>query len=115
MVLRRLWQGLFFGYMFSKFFFMIVREIVLLPALPLYFSWEPFALTIGAFMSLFIIISFVAPVFIRTGEVADLIQGDAGNQGRIRLFKDSWLSWAYFSWRWRMQWLHRQRIQSLLA
>ncbi|MEK5040685.1 FtsX-like permease family protein [Sporosarcina sp. FSL K6-3457] len=73
--------GTFLGYMFSKFFFMIVREIVLLPALPLYFSWQPFALTIGAFMSLFVIISIVAPVFIRTGEVADLIQGEAGSQG----------------------------------
>ncbi len=73
--------GTFLGYMFSKFFFMIVREIVQLPALPLYFSWQPFALTIGAFMSLFVIISYVAPVFIRTGEVADLIQGEAGNQG----------------------------------
>jgi putative ABC transport system permease protein len=73
--------GTVLGYMFSKFFFMIVREIVLLPALPLYFSWEPFALTIGAFLSLFIIISYVAPVFIRTGEVADLILGDAGNRG----------------------------------
>jgi len=60
--------------MFSKFFFMIIREIVLLPALPLYFSWEPFALTIGAFLSLFVVISYVAPVFIRTGEIADLIQ-----------------------------------------
>ncbi|WP_203245916.1 FtsX-like permease family protein [Sporosarcina beigongshangi] len=73
--------GTFLGYMFSKFFFMIVREIVLLPSLPLYFSWQPFALTIGAFTSLFILISFIAPVFIRTGEVADLIQGETGNQG----------------------------------
>jgi putative ABC transport system permease protein len=73
--------GTILGYMFSKFFFMIIREIVLLPALPLYFSWEPFALTIGAFMSLFILISYIAPVFIRTGEVADLIQGDTGSQG----------------------------------
>jgi len=66
--------GTILGYMFSKFFFMIIREIVLLPALPLYFSWEPFALTIGAFLSLFVVISYVAPVFIRTGEIADLIQ-----------------------------------------
>jgi len=73
--------GTILGFMFSKFFFMIIREIVLLPALPLYLSWEPFALTIGAFLSLFIIISYVAPVFIRTGEVADLIQGDAGSRG----------------------------------
>ncbi|WP_342513016.1 ABC transporter permease [Sporosarcina sp. FSL K6-1522] len=68
------------GYMFSKFFFMIVKEIVLLPALPLYFSWQPFALTVGAFMSLFIIISFVAPVFIRSGQVADLINGEHSEQ-----------------------------------
>ena len=69
--------GTFLGFVFSKFFFMIVREIVLLPALPLYFSWQPFALTIGAFMSLFVIISYVAPVFIRTGEVAELMQRDS--------------------------------------
>ena len=31
-------------------------------------------------MSLFIIISYVAPIFIRTGEVAELIHGEAGNQ-----------------------------------
>lgn len=66
--------GTILGYMFSKFFFMIIREIVLLPALPLYFSWEPFALTIGAFLSLFVVISYVAPIFIRAGEIADLIQ-----------------------------------------
>ncbi|CAM3279739.1 ABC transporter permease [Filibacter tadaridae] len=73
--------GTFIGYVFSKFFFMIVREIVLLPALPLYLSWEPFALTIGAFLSLFMIISIVAPVFIRTGEAADLIRGEAKRRG----------------------------------
>ncbi|WP_438316009.1 FtsX-like permease family protein [Sporosarcina sp. FA9] len=73
--------GTILGFAFSKFFFMAVREIVLLPALPLYLSWQPFALTIGAFLSLFIIISFVAPVFIRSGEVADLIRGKAFEKG----------------------------------
>ena len=68
--------GTALGFTFSKFFFMIVREIVMLPALPLYLSWQPFALTIGAFLSLFIIISFVAPVFIRSGKVVDLIRGE---------------------------------------
>lgn len=48
----------------------------MLPALPLYLSWEPFALTVGAFLSLFIIISWVAPVFIRTGKLDELIRGD---------------------------------------
>ncbi|MDS9470313.1 ABC transporter permease [Sporosarcina pasteurii] len=64
------------GFTFSKFFFMIVREIVMLPSLPLYVSWKPFALTIGAFFSLFILISFIAPVFIKSGKIADLIRGE---------------------------------------
>lgn len=68
--------GTALGFTFSKFFFMIVREIVMLPALPLYLSWQPFTLTIGAFLSLFILISFVAPVFIRSGKVVDLIRGE---------------------------------------
>ncbi|BAQ10142.1 ABC-type antimicrobial peptide transport system, permease component [Bacillus sp. OxB-1] len=70
--------GTFLGYMFSKFFFMIVKNIVMLPALPLYLSWKPFALTVGVFLSLFVIISWVAPIFIRTGQVADLLQHEIG-------------------------------------
>ncbi|MCG3089567.1 FtsX-like permease family protein [Sporosarcina cyprini] len=73
--------GTFLGYMFSKFFFMVVKEIVLLPALPLYLSWKPFALTVGAFLSLFIIISLSAPVFIRTGRVEELIRGEMAELG----------------------------------
>lgn len=72
--------GTFLGYMFSKFFFMIVKKIVLFPALPLYLSWKPFALTIGAFLSLFILISIIAPVFIRNVRVHDLLRGEA-NEG----------------------------------
>lgn len=72
--------GTFFGFLFSKFFFMIVREIVRLPALPLYIAWEPFALTVGAFLSLFIIIALIAPIFIRTDEVNTLIHEDADSE-----------------------------------
>ena len=68
--------GTFLGYMFSKFFFMIVKRIVMFPALPLYISWKPFALTVGAFLSLFMLISFIAPVFIRNGSVYDLLRGE---------------------------------------
>lgn len=68
--------GTLLGFTFSKFFFMIVREIVMLPALPLYLSWKPFALTIGAFLSLFLVISFMAPVFIKPGKIIDLINGE---------------------------------------
>src|SRR5699024_4645762 len=68
--------GTTLGFIFSKFFFMIVREIVLLSSLPLYFSWKPFALTIGAFLSIFMIISIIAPIFIQTGKVVDLLHGE---------------------------------------
>lgn len=67
--------GTVFGFAFSKFFFMIGREIMELDTLPLYVSWEPFLLTIVAFASLFIIISFVSVGFIRTKRVIDLLQG----------------------------------------
>ncbi|MGB6409560.1 MAG: ABC transporter permease, partial [Planococcus donghaensis] len=56
--------GTVFGFAFSKFFFMVGREIMELDTLPLYVSWEPFLLTIVAFASLFIIISFVSVGFI---------------------------------------------------
>lgn len=68
-------SGIGFGYAFSKFFLMIIREILQIESLPLYFSWEPFALTIGAFLSLFTIISFTSVVFIRTRKIVNLIRG----------------------------------------
>lgn len=67
--------GILFGFAFSKFFFMIGREIIELDSLPLYVSWEPFLLTIVAFASLFVIISFVSVGFIRTKRVIDLLHG----------------------------------------
>ncbi len=73
--------GTALGFTFSKFFLMVVREVVSLPALPLYLSWKPFVLTISAFLSLFTIISYIAPVFIRTGKVVDLLRGDGNEKG----------------------------------
>ncbi len=67
--------GIFFGYAFSKFFFMIVRELLQLDSLPLYVSLKPFALTIGAFFSLFIIIAMTSVVFIREQKIIGLIRG----------------------------------------
>ncbi|MGO1060578.1 FtsX-like permease family protein [Planococcus sp. FY231025] len=67
--------GIVLGFAFSKFFFMIGREIMQLESLPLYVSWKPFALTIGAFASLFIIISVISVAFVRTKGILDLLQG----------------------------------------
>ena len=67
--------GIFFGFSFSKFFFMVIREMFLLDSLPLYMSWKPFALTIFVFLSLFIIISFSSSVFIRKKNIIQLLKG----------------------------------------
>ncbi|WP_040287117.1 FtsX-like permease family protein [Sporosarcina koreensis] len=72
--------GTFLGTVFSKFFLMIVKELIQLPDLPLYFTWKPFLLTMGCFASLFVIISLLAPMFIRAGEVYDLLQGESAEQ-----------------------------------
>lgn len=65
--------GILFGYSFSKFFFMIVREILNLDALPLYLSWKPFVLTISVFASAFVVISFISVYFMRDRKVLDLM------------------------------------------
>ncbi|MFX3673806.1 MAG: FtsX-like permease family protein [Paenisporosarcina sp.] len=67
--------GIVFGYAFTKFFFMIVRELLQLESLPLYVSWKPFALTIGSFMSLFVIISLTSVIFIREQKIIELLKG----------------------------------------
>ncbi len=73
--------GTSIGFTFSKFFFMVVREIVMLPALPLYVSWQPFALTIGAFLGLFMVMALLTPYFIQSGKVVDLIRGEITEGG----------------------------------
>lgn len=70
-----IFMGLLFGYSFSKFFFMIVREILNLDALPLYLSWKPFVLTISVFASAFVVISFISVYFMRDRKVLDLMNG----------------------------------------
>lgn len=67
--------GILFGYAFSKFFFMIVREILMLDALPLYFSLEPFVLTIAVYLSAFIFISLFSVHFTPERKIIDLIKG----------------------------------------
>ncbi|MFJ8066468.1 FtsX-like permease family protein [Psychrobacillus sp. NPDC096426] len=78
--------GIFFGFAFSKFFFMIIRELFLLDSLPLYLSWKPFALTIIVFLSQFIIISISSVVFIRKKEIVQLIKGD-GKHNAVASYK----------------------------
>lgn len=67
--------GIVFGYAFSKFFFMIVREILNLTALPLYLSWEPFVLTLFVYLSAFIVISTISIMFTPDIKIRNLIRG----------------------------------------
>ncbi|MEO4054547.1 ABC transporter permease [Solibacillus sp. CAU 1738] len=67
--------GILFGYAFSKFFFMIVREILYLEDLPLYLSWEPFVLTLFVFLSAFVVISLMSATFTKESKLIDLLKG----------------------------------------
>lgn len=79
--------GMIFGYAFSKFFFMIVREILMLDELPLYFSWEPFILTIGVYLSAFIVISILSARFMPEHKLIDLMSGYKGAELKISYSK----------------------------
>ncbi|MGN7477914.1 FtsX-like permease family protein [Solibacillus silvestris] len=68
-------SGIVFGYAFSKFFFMIVREILNLTALPLYLSWKPFVLTLFVYLSAFIVISTISMMFSPDIKIRTLIRG----------------------------------------
>ena len=67
--------GILFGFAFSKFFFMLVREILRLPNLPLYLSWEPFVLTLSVFLSAFIVISYVSVIFLPDTQIMKYLKG----------------------------------------
>ncbi len=71
--------GIFFGYSFSKFFFMIIREMFLLDSLPLYLSWKPFALTILVFLFLYVTISVSSVMFLGKSDIIRLIRGYGKN------------------------------------
>ncbi|ATP41754.1 ABC transporter permease [Solibacillus sp. R5-41] len=68
-------SGILFGFAFSKFFFMIVREILNLSELPLYLSWEPFVLTLFVYLSAFTVISVISIVFTPNIKIIDVLKG----------------------------------------
>ncbi|MBM7608678.1 putative ABC transport system permease protein [Lysinibacillus composti] len=67
--------GMIFGYAFSKFFFMIVREILMLEDLPLYFSWKPFLLTVTVYSSAFIVITKLSVNLSSERKLIDYMKG----------------------------------------
>lgn len=71
--------GILFGFAFSKFFFMVIREILQISALPIYFSWKPFMLTILTFATLFIVVSHLSVLTIKDQELIYLLRGTDKN------------------------------------
>lgn len=67
-------SGILFGFAFSKFFFMVIREILGLEDLPLYVSWAPFLLTFSVFMGAFVIISFGSVMYRPDPKLNDLLK-----------------------------------------
>lgn len=80
--------GIVFGFVFSKFFFMVVSELLEITSLALYISWEPFVLTIGTFTTLFIVISYVSIFTIKEDNVLKLIKGNHKTQQDVSF---SWI------------------------
>jgi putative ABC transport system permease protein len=72
-------SGILFGFAFSKFFFMVIREILKLEDLPLYVSWEPFLLTFSVFMGAFVIISFGSVMYRAEPKLNNLLKGQSFN------------------------------------
>lgn len=70
-------SGILFGFAFSKFFFMIVREILGLEDLPMYVSWPPFLLTFSVFMGAFVVIAIGSVVYKPDMKINDLLKGKA--------------------------------------
>lgn len=67
--------GIGFGFAFTRFFFMIVREILRLDELNMYFAWQPFLLTVGVFLAAFIVVAYASIVTQRKRRTIDLLKG----------------------------------------
>ncbi|MEE1130673.1 MAG: ABC transporter permease [Caryophanon sp.] len=66
--------GIGFGFAFTRFFFMIVREILRLDELNMYFAWQPFLLTVGVFLAAFMIVACVSIATQRKRRTIDLLK-----------------------------------------
>jgi putative ABC transport system permease protein len=79
--------GILFGFAFSKFFFMVVREILNLSSLPLYLSWEPFVVTLAVFLGAFILISYVSVILTPESNLILQLRGNAIREKAYELSK----------------------------
>ncbi|GGE34937.1 ABC transporter permease [Pullulanibacillus camelliae] len=67
--------GIGFGIVFAKVFLMLGAHIMNFVDLPFYLSWKPLILTLVAFFVLFLVISTMTPLFIRSSKLIDLLKG----------------------------------------
>ncbi|WP_026677787.1 ABC transporter permease [Fictibacillus gelatini] len=67
--------GIGIGLIFAKAFLLIGASILDVNEMPFYLSWKAVLLTFASFIALFLIISTLTSVFIRTNKIIDLLNG----------------------------------------
>ncbi|WP_144559520.1 FtsX-like permease family protein [Bacillus thuringiensis] len=72
--------GMQFGLIFSQFFLLVTAKITHLPGLYLYWPTNAFILTTIVFLSLFIAVSSLTPMLIRTKKTVHLLKVNGGKQ-----------------------------------
>lgn len=80
-------SGILFGFIFSKFFLMIVRELLGLEELPLYIAWEPFLLTFSVYMGAFMLIAISSVKYTPKIPLNMLLKGRPGGSVSERYSK----------------------------
>ncbi|MBM7691130.1 putative ABC transport system permease protein [Peribacillus deserti] len=67
--------GIGVGLIFGKLFFMLSGYAMGLKSLSMYIPWTAMILTIAAFMIMFVIVSFMTVLFVKSSEVIGLLKG----------------------------------------
>ncbi|TCJ78792.1 UNVERIFIED_ORG: putative ABC transport system permease protein [Bacillus cereus] len=71
--------GMQFGFVFSQFFLLVTAKITHVPGIYLYWPTDSFILTTIVFLSLFIVVSALTPMFVRTKKTVHLLKPNGGN------------------------------------
>ena len=80
-------SGILFGFIFSKLFLMIVRELLGLEELSLYIAWEPALLTFSVYMSAFMLIAISSVKYAPKIPLNMLLKGRPGGSVSERYSK----------------------------
>lgn len=77
--------GIVTGMVFSKLFFMVIASILNESIFDVYFPWQAFALTIGAFLALFLILNVICLVLIHKVRLVKILKMSRESQKKPKL------------------------------